>query len=460
MSLIEDVFSLARKGKNLTKDIEDLKSLNTQSIARRAKGTTCQFPCLVSDSIPLSMASVVTKNMDRVYASFVQTVIASNPLIDITVDRSPLDYMKRLHQNIKLESAIDENALFKNEREVESLRSFMESECPNLSVSDDLYESVMNRVYNGEYKLFLDPTGTFGVAFSEAVLNSEAALENARMLEDHLSYFDLRPFPVSEASNRVSREDVLKGIVDNANKSAEEMNKVSKQDSAIRLTKELNAPRMVDRDAKRVNELQPYGLSVRLMAVNDKKEFVQYIDFIVGIKAILHVTKSKEIVSNVGNVLKNRNFTFNFIRWTTGEISFVKDLVLHLDDLKMDASYKSKGLSPFLPTLKRLKEKKIDVSLSGVKKLVPNATIVLSSFDVDDIKSEYGFDVRDVYFAKKVIKELFLLSFIIVDEGSETIDILYEGADSFETYTLETLEREVSLSSNKLGKEIGRMISQ
>jgi len=117
-------------------------------------------------------------------------------------------------------------------------------------------------------------------------------------------------------------------------------------------------------------------------------------------------------------------------------------------------------MSPFLPTLKRLKEKKVNLSSSGINKLVPNATLVVSSFEVEDIKSEFGFDIRDTYFAKKIIKELFLLAFIIVDEGSETIDILYEGSDSFETYTLETLEREVSLSSNKLGKEIGRMISQ
>lgn len=451
--LMDDIFSLARKGKNLTKDLEDLNSLNTKSIARRAKGTTCQFPCIIADSIPLNMASAVTKNMDRVYASFVQTVIASNPLIDITIDRSPLDYMKRLHQNLRLESVINEDALFANERETNELRTFMESECPNLSVPEELYESVMDKVYNGEYKLYLDETGTFGVAFAESVLNSDAMSEHERLLKEHLTEFDLRPFPVSEASNKAMKEDILRSVIDNANASAA-------QEGNYKYSKELNVPRMVDRDAKRVNELQPYGLSVRLMAVNDKKEFVQYIDFIVGIKAILHVTKSREMVTNIGNVLKNKNFTFNFVRWTTGEISFFKDLILHLDELKLDSAYKSRGASPWFPTLRRMKEKKFNASLSGITKLVPNATFVISSFEVDDIKNEFGFDVRDIYFAKKIIKELFLLSFVIVDEGSETIDILYEGSDSFETYTLETLEREVSLSSNKLGKEIGRMISQ
>ena len=452
MALIEDIMSLARKGRNATKDLEDLNSLNTQSIARRAKGTTCLFPCIVSDSTPKDMAAVTTNNMDRVYASFVQTVIAANPLIDITIDRSPLDYMKRLHQNIKLESVINEKALFESENDLKALKSFMESECPNLTVSDEMYESTMSRVYKGEYKLFLSPDGSYGVAFSEAVLNSDAYNDFKNQVKDHLSEFNLRPFPVTEASTP-TRSEILQGIVDNANASAT-------ADMLRTASKDLNTPRMLDRDAKRVNELQPYGLSVRLMAVNDKKEFVQYIDFIVGVKAYMHIAKSRDLVTNIGNILKNRNFTFNFIRWATGEISFIKDLLLHLDDIKTDSTYKTRGASAFLPTLKRLKEKKVQFSLSGINKLVPNATIVITSFEVEDIRNEYGFDVRDIYFAKKLMKELFLLGFIIIDEGTETIDILYDGSDSFETYTLETLEREVSLNSNKLGREIGRMISK
>ena len=453
MALIEEIMSLARKGRNATKDIEDINSLNTQSIARRAKSTTCQFPNIVPDTVPVEMGANIAKNMDRVYATFIQSVIAANPLIDITVDRGPLDYMKRLHQNIRLESVIDEKELFRPQTELETFKSFMESECPNLKVSDEMYESTMSQIYNGDYKLFLSPDGSFGVAFKESVITSDVMDSHMKQLREHLSEFNLNPFPVTEAP---TRSEMLRGIVDNANAQTRD----ARMDFSQKTTKELNTPRMVDREAKRVNELQPYGLSVRLMAVNDKKEFVQYIDFIVGVKAVLHVVKSKDLVENIGNVLKNRNFTFNFIRWTTGEISFIKDLLLHIDDIKMDATYKTRGASAFFPTLKRLKEKKVQFSVSGINKLVPNATIVLTSFEVEDIKNTYGFDVRDIYFAKKVMKELFLLAFILVDEGTETIDILYEGSDAFETYTLETLEREIAMSSNKLGREIGRMISQ
>ena len=54
---------------------------------------------------------------------------------------------------------------------------------------------------------------------------------------------------------------------------------------------------------------------------------------------------------------------------------------------------------------------------------------------------------------------LFLVAFVVVDDTSGTIDILYDGSDSYQTYALETLERENSMASNKLGREIGRMIA-
>ena len=107
-----------------------------------------------------------------------------------------------------------------------------------------------------------------------------------------------------------------------------------------------------------------------------------------------------------------------------------------------------------------LKDKKVEFGTFGVRKLVPNATLVISTFELDEIRKRTGVDLHDVHFAKKLIQQLFLLTFIIVDEGSETIEILYESSSAFETYALETLEREISMNSNKLGKEIGRMISK
>ena len=60
--------------------------------------------------------------------------------------------------------------------------------------------------------------------------------------------------------------------------------------------------------------------------------------------------------------------------------------------------------------------------------------------------------------AKKIMDELFLMCFIILDDTSATIDMMVDGSNTFQTYSLDTLEREVAMNSSKLGKELTRML--
>lgn len=454
MSVIDDILSLVRKGRLMTKDLEEFKKYNTQSIAKRAQDFTCQFPCLTADTIPTDKAGVLVKNMDYIYASFLQTVVASDSLIDISVDRGPLDYMKRMHQNLKLESVINEERIFASEREHQEFRTFMESECKDLQIPDNMMESTIEKVHSGDYRLYLDPTGSYGVVFSEAAI-SLLPQERQDMMTEYLSEFDLNRFPAFEA-NSLTKSDVLDSFVSSSIKNSTQTTNLKVGDGVSKVP----ATRLLDREVKRVNDMQPLGIGVRLIAVNDKKEFVQFIDFIVGVKAILHPVKSTEIVDNLAYTLQNKNAFFNFVKWTTGEISLFKDLILHINDAKYNTTYRNRGASPFFPNLRRLKEKKVSVGTFGVRKLVPNSTVIVSSFEVEDLKSRYGFDLRDVALANKVISDLFLMTLVIIDEATDTIEFLYQSSTAFEVYGLETLEREVSLSSNKLGKEIGRMIAK
>ena len=76
------------------------------------------------------------------------------------------------------------------------------------------------------------------------------------------------------------------------------------------------------------------------------------------------------------------------------------------------------------------------------------------------IEKQHGINIRDVAMAKRLIDTLMLMSFIIMDDASNTMDILTEGRNSFETYALETIKREVAATSSSasLNREIGRML--
>lgn len=436
MSLVDDILTLVRKGPELLSQMDAFKT-NTTSVAKGANASTFQFPCLVSDSISVDMATTLVRTLDKVYATFVQTWLSLHPTIDISLE-NPLQYIKKFHQNIKFENAND------------------------LIIDNDEIPTYMEKVYNGEYKLFINKDKTYGVLFNVADSATKEMMESHREgLREFLSDFDLSDFPnignspymnINEADDDfINSSDLAQSVIRSRIRKAEN----DERDMSLKFTDKLRTPQISDRDMKKANDVMPFPMQVRLMGVNDKGQFVQFMDFVIGVKAIMHIVKSNEIVENIARTLQNKNLFFKFLRWTSGEISLMKNIIFDIDNLRMDATNAATQNTPWLPTLKRLKGKK-----SVTSGLIPNATIVISSYEANYLKEKFGMDVKNPKIAKKIISSLFLMTFIVVDDASSTFEILYDGSDAYQTYSLETLEREISLNSNRLGREIGRMISK
>lgn len=460
MGYIDLLMSFLKKGKEISADIEEFQKFNPKSLTKSVDDSTFMFSCLTSDQVSIDRATTIVRNMERVYAGIVQQFFSQNQMIDITVDRTPLSYIRKFHQNYKSESAIDFDALEEAEKKGEAYLSFMESNFPEFEVSEKDIKPLVEEVYDGGYRLYMDPLGSYGIAFKESVFTSKEMEDYRRMIQDHLQEFDLRPFPLTEAPgptpDELLRNELRNGMINGLS------NRYTTQqrDVDVKQWKEMKAPQLLDRDVKKANDMLPFAIQVRLMAVNDKKEFVQYLDFIVGVKAYLHLLSSKELIANISYVLQNKNFVFNMIRWATGEISLFKHIIFNIDEIKFDVTNQTSGMSSWIPTLKRLRNKRVAANLYGIHKLVPNNTFIITTYEVDEVRKLTGMNLRDVAVAKRVMEKLFTIAFIIVDDGTETVDILYDSRGDYQTYSLETLEREVSMNSNRLGKEIGRMISK
>ena len=398
MSFMDNIKELQRMGAHASamKDRTIKKSF-----AASAQDSIFQFPCLISNTIPVDMATATMQYLDRRYAEFVRIVVSQIGNVNMFDTPTPVQFLKSLHQNIRVESATDEEERL---------------------IKEDFFD--------GNYCIMFNPVTKVAMTFESAGNNHAPVLKqlNYENTREWLSDYDL--VPMVEAN--ITTSELLQRAIDNtANRHQREI-----QDLNVKINKEKKAP-----------------------VVNDSDQFVQYWDIVVGIKTIMHLLKSDEICDNIANTIKTRDAVFNFIRWTTGEISFFKDLVLHLDDLKFDLMAKSRGYSSWFPTLKRLKDKKVTFRNFKPTNVIPNATLVISSYEVDEIERKYGFDVKDISIAKRIIDNLMLMSFIIMDDASNTMDILTEGKTSFETYALETIRREVLATKNttSLGREIGRM---
>lgn len=537
MGYLEELNTIIKNAASVRNIVDKNKH---KSITRGALDGTLQFPCLISDAIPIDMASTIARTLERVYASFVQTYLSTNNTIDISVDKNPNMFLKRFHRNIKLESTTED---------------LYQEYCTE---SDEEYDKLMERIYNGSTQAYINERENTMILFNfSGDFNREVFESHKEALEESLSAIDFAPFPnignspfyeaggkggngsgigaddLDKLSRKIasnlkkendvdrkkisqdiaeqllgnkaqmdkdnrraqyvnqgfrSGTDIASKIIDIASYNSQQKHR-DKMDALQQKQREAHDIRMhelraksdlerdkfrmrsggehtppsilKDNDVKKSNDLQPYTMQVRLMAINDKDEFVQFMDFIVGVKVVLHAIKSDEMIINLQNALQNNGVLFNFIRWTTGEKSLFKDLILRINDVKIDVANKSRGTSPWWMTLKRLKEtSRAEAAFFKKTQLVPQSTIVISGFDADSIEKTYGYNLRNPKFAIKLMKSLFLMNFIIVDEGTRTLDILYDGETAYQTYALETLEREVTMNSNKIGKELTRMISR
>lgn len=430
-------------------------ALQHKSIARGALDGTLQFPCLVSTAIPIDMAATIARTLERVYASFVQTYLSLNNTIDISIDKNPNMFLKKFHHNVKLEYTAED--------------LYVEYCIEN----DEEYEALMERIYDGTTAAYVNERESKMIIFNFSdKLNREVYESNKELLEESLAHIDFAPFPnignspfyeANKPGDLEAYSDTK--AIDHAYNIA--MNDIKQKTDLANARAKVQfdggqAPMLLkDADVKKQNDLQPYLMSVRLMAVNDQNEFVQFMDFVVGVKVVLHTIKSEEMIVNIQNALQNNGKLFNFIRWTTGEKSLIKDLLLNINDVKLDIANKSKGSSPWWMTLKRLRNtSKAQAAFLSRTQIVPNSTVVITDYEADMIKKNYGMDLKNPQFALKLMNSLFLMNFIILNEGLGTVDILYDGETAYQTYALETLEREVSLSSNRIGKELTRMISR
>jgi len=215
--------------------------------------------------------------------------------------------------------------------------------------------------------------------------------------------------------------------------------------------------RMSDSECKKANELVPTTLAVSLN-VKEHGNFGGTINFVLGIKTILHPVTSDEMIRNLVLGCKNSSKFFKFIKWTTGEIKFFKDFILNISDIRTDVlSTMSKKESGWWTSLKRRRQ------ISDLKRrfgqgLMPNAAITLTMDEVQLIRSNYGYDLTDVKLVSKIMRDYFLLSFVIVDPSQELAMFLFDGENHFQTMSFAGLERENNNSKNDF-KEIYKLIN-
>lgn len=445
MSILKDVMDLIKDF-----DAEDLeRMINTKkptSISKAASEGTLQFPVLITRSLDISTLNTICSALERQFASFAQIAMTMDQTANIK--EGGRGYLRRFHQNTGIKYDMNDlgNDILAITKE-SGVTAVIESVTANgatlkvkvsnqeqlSSVLESLELGSLNKKFNPKNLTVLEAK----TQTASSVVNNKA--DQMFHVKGSLAERDIVNFntPGTYATSNTNH-NINERIDKKINQSSVKDRKVFNGHNILR-----------DNDVKKSNELVPTTMHVRVVIVNDANEAVDTVDFIVGVKAVMHPIKSEEMIENVYNGCRQNGPFFNFVRWTTGEISFMKDLVLKVNETKLDVYNRSSGASHWWMALKRRKniaKLRNKVFLPGG--ILPNTSIVVTMEEVDYIKTRYGYDLMQENVVNKVMGEYFLLAFVIVDMAGEIAHFMFDGQTSYQSTTFDGLRRETSNQNN------------
>ena len=376
------------------------KMKSYDSLSKQAKEGILQFPVITTRSLDMETTSLISRALERQYSSFVQVVLSMNSTALLTDEKGVSDFIRQFHQNTDARK-LDGITSWKPGSMLESVEYDVE-QYDGYQIQSIIVESTTRKIL-AEHKTKLS---TVMESFREDILNDK--------------YIPVEPGV--KAKKKLNGYTKILREAGNDNKHA-------------------YAALLKDSDVKKSNELVPTTLQLKLNVQDKTGKIVGNQEFIIGVMATLHAVSSEEMIANVGAM--NRGKMFNFLRWTTGEIEFVKDLLFNIDEIKTDVVNRSQGTSNWWLALKkraRYANAKKKLLMKG--QILPNATIIMSMEEAEHLKYDKGLDLMDVSNATKLMNEFFLLGLVIVDNSSQIAHFLFDGRHEFESTSFSGLERE------------------
>lgn len=434
MSILKDVMDLMKDfdAQDLEKVISNKKRT---SLSKSAAEGTLQFPVLITRSLDISTLNTVCSALERQFASFAQIAMTMDQTANIK--EGGAGYLRRFHQNTGIKYDMNDLASDVISIAAESgITAVIESTTAtgatlkvNVSNKEQL-SSVMESLELGALNKKFNPKNLVAM---------EGKAPQQPNIDIQGDYVDKNKYSFKGSGDvKFTNHNIDETLVTKTTKTGVMDRKVFNGHNILR-----------DNDVKKSNELVPTTMHVRIIMVNDQDQPVDTVDFIIGVKSVMHPIKSEEMIENVYNGCRQNGPFFNFVRWTTGEISFMKDLILKVNDTKLDVYNRSSGASHWWIALKRRK------NLSKIRNkaflpggLLPNASIVMTMEEVDYIKTRYGYDVMEERVVSKIMGEYFLLAFVVVDMAGEIVHFMFDGQTSYQSTTFDGLRRETSNQNN------------
>lgn len=422
------------------KDFDQIKWINnknnTGSIAKRASNLVLVFPVMVSNSLNIQTAMIVSKAIERKCCSLLQILFSS---MQITNADNLQDYIKQFHTNLDLKDHMDLDEFFG------VMDSLVDEEA--IIVDKDMYESIKEDMHNINFHLEgeLNPH-----SINDYKVVNNAFGESSIMLERTHTYQAMGDNKtISFSGNKVN----LSGSTTN-NYYAPSGGGGRNDDPlhpGMRDQNDYFAHQLLDNDIKKANELMPTTMIVNFISRDEGVNDVIRMSGVIGVKAKLYPVDSMDICNRISSKVKDKNGLFNLVRASTREISFFKDLAFAIDKAKMDAMYMASDSNnaKMFKVLERRAAKNKFSRLIKKNDASPITSLVISQYEVDYLK-QLNIDMNKSFNARSILEGYNLMDIVVADESMEIAKFLFDDGDGvYEAITFDALEKQANDSTYK-----------
>ena len=466
-TIVRDIFDVVNDIKDFDQ-VEWLRKKNSVgSIAKRSSNLVLIFPVIVSNTLSIETAMIISKAIERKCTSLLQILFSSMQLTDVD---NMQDYIKQFHTNLDLKgNAVDLDDFFDA---VDKM-----SESGQIKFTDkDIYEAVKEDMQNinfylstefnpvsiNDYKMRRNMYGESGV-YLEAKGKSRninfdysgnnGCIGNAPKASTLNQFGDLTvPTNFGNMSNTTDSNNHFNS--NNRNVTNNYYGNRNNSNDITMSTKDATdyfKTQLLPSDVNKANELMPTTMLVNFINVNDKGRTTNMTG-VVGVKAKLYPVDSMDIINRVSSKYSDKNGLFNLVRATTREISFFRDLAFAIDKAKLDAFYMASDSNNarMFKVLERRAAKNKFSALIKKNDASPITSLVISQDEVEYLKKYHNLDIDKAYNARTILNSYNLMDIVVADESLEIARFLFDDGDNtYETLSFDSLEKQAKDNSYK-----------
>ena len=235
----------------------------------------------------------------------------------------------------------------------------------------------------------------------------------------------------------------------------------------------VKAPKVLsEKDMEKLNTMKPILMTVDLNVKSDTGT-LSPVEYVVGVKTYNRLIDADIIPEVAEYPLKEMDRITRKAKWRAGELKFFSDIVFRIKEKKQTAVDAKDPKRKWYRRLYELAHMKGDAQTANIVNggsviasflfdkqgktksvhgLVPNVSIVVSKSDVDICKMKTGIDLLNGRTAAKLCRELFLMSFVVIDVDAESIKVLLpELHNEYDVHSIASVNRQIASldSSNK-----------